>query len=287
MGQEKFGDRLFPAMEDDEVESPPFPFARFEELMAASYLNNIRDPNETRYPVGYWFDRFAPDWRWARAHSLLEVGRGSGSDEDTYAAFDLLGRRVRGLVPYGARHMIDAVLIFERNDRTRWLLESHLLLPEPPTNLATKLGLAPMTVRYYESWFFDVRRWLSKSSWISARVLGGSPWLGFTDDDLAPVWRRVAYFSKNERMLDLAVAVTTGTGEEQFSGEECEAMQLRIEEMRLSPIFQAKQVIQLHRRMEAERIGLHPSVYHIPRQRRSRKVDPVRTKGLSCSEAAN
>ena len=280
MTQDNCSHRLFPGLDDDEVESPPFPFARFEKLMAATYLSHIRHPHETRYQIVDWLTQLTPHWRWAQAHHLLEAGRASSCDEDTFFAYHLLRTRARGSMPNpGIQPIVDAILIYERNDRTRWLLESHLLLPEPPANLAAKLGLAPVTIRYFKSWFFDVGRRLTKSSWINGRVLGGSPLFGFADDDLAPIWRRVAYYSQTERMLDMVVAVTTGVGREQLSAAECDSVQLWVEEMRLSPINQAEQVIQLHRRRKAERLGEHPSSYYTPRRRRMRHAESTTLPG--------
>jgi hypothetical protein len=162
--------------------------------------------------------------------------------------------------------LVEAILIYERNGRIRWLLEAHLLLPEPPSNLAQKLKLHPVTARMYERWFFDVRRWLTKSSWINARALGGCAWFGFEDDDLGPIWRRMAYYSGSERVLDITVAVTTGVGRERFTRDECDEVQLLVESMRISPLREPDRVIQLRHRLEAERRGAHPSSYHMARQ---------------------
>jgi hypothetical protein len=149
------------------------------------------------------------------------------------------------------------------------LLEAHLLLPEPPANLAAKLGLHPATLRYYESWFFDVRSRLSKSSWIHARALGGFPWLGFADDDLGPIWRRMAYCGKSERVLDIAVAVTTNAGRERYSEAECDAVQFQVESLRLSAAREPDRVLQLERRLAAERNGESPAAYHMARRLRN------------------
>jgi hypothetical protein len=274
--QELHSYRLLPGFDDDEVNSPRFPFARFEALMATSYLNHIRHPQESRYQVTNWLTKLAPHWRWAQAHSFIEAGRASFCDDDTYTAYDVLRTRARGLVADpDILPLVTAILIYEKNDRTRWLLESHLLLPELPANLAGKLGLAPATIQYYESWFFDVRWRLTRSSWISARALGGCPWLGLEDDDWAPIWRRVAYCTKSERMLDTAVAITTGVGRERFCEIERDAMQLWIEEKRMSPVSQPDKVLQLYRRLQAEQIGAHPSCYYRPDGKRAARRIPL------------
>jgi hypothetical protein len=259
--------RLLPGYDDDEVESPPFRFGHFEQLMAASHLACIRHPDESSYDLTEWFTRLAPHWRWAQAHHCLKHKDFSSCDEDTFVAFELLRTRAGtfDLRP-GIHPLVEAILIYERNGRIRWLLESHLLLPEPPSNLAEKLKLHPVTVRMYERWFFDVRRWLTKSSWIRSRALGGCAWFGFADDDLGPVWRRMAYYGGSERILDIAVAVTTGAGRERFSRDECDEVRLLVEEWRLSAVHDPDRVIQLRHRLEAERRGAHPSSYHMARR---------------------
>jgi hypothetical protein len=267
MARDECSTRLLPGYDDDEVESPPFRFDRFEQLMAASHLAHIRHPAESSYGLTEWFTRLAPHWRWAQAHHCLRHKDFTSCDEDTIIAFELLNARAGEFNLYPGIHpLVEAILIYERSSRIRWLLEAHLLLPEPPTNLAQKLRLHPVTVRMYERWFFDVRRWLKKSSWINARALGGCAWFGFADDDLGPIWRRMAYYSRSERVLDITVAVTTGTGRERFSDDECDQVQCLVESMRLSPLREPDRVIQLRHRLEAERRGAHPSSYHMARR---------------------
>jgi hypothetical protein len=262
-----------PGYDDDEVESPPFRFDRFEQLMAASHLAHIRHPAESSYGLTEWFTRLAPHWRWAQAHHCHTSKDFRSCDEDTFIAFELLNARAGqfNLHP-NIYPLVEAILTYERNSRIRWLLESHLLLPEPPTNLAQKLKLHPATLRMFERWFFDVRRWLKKSGWIRSRALGGCAWFGFEDDDLGPIWRRMAYYSRSERVLDITVAVTTGLGRERFSDEECDRVQCLVESMRLSPIREPDRVIQMQLRTQAEFTGAHPSTYHTTRRNRRPRV---------------
>jgi hypothetical protein len=277
--------RLLPGLDDDEVDAPPFPFTRFERQMSISYLAHIRDPAETTYPFTDWSSRRVPHWRWAGAHHFFHAKRFCWCDDETDMAHRLLRSRTGEyeLAPW-IKPLVDAVLIHERNDRLRWLLESHLLLPEPPPNLAAKLGLRPITIRHYESLFFDVRDRLSASAWINAHALGGCAWNGFADEDLAPIWRRMAYYTASERILDITVAVTTGVGRERFPEEECEEVQLWIEDMRLSPLLERDRT-QIDRRLRAEANGEPPSSYHRPRKTKGLRT-PVRDSPVIPSAAA-
>jgi hypothetical protein len=75
--------RLLPGYDDDEVESPPFQFAHFERLMAASHLAHIRHPAESTHGLTQWLTRLAP-------HYCFESKDFTGCDEDTFIAFELL-----------------------------------------------------------------------------------------------------------------------------------------------------------------------------------------------------
>lgn len=254
MLQDDCSHRLLPGYDDDEVASPPFRFARFEQLMSFSYLCHIRHPSEYSYDVLHWLSKRQPDWRWAYAHHLWECNHAATCDDDTFVAFDLLRSRAGGLTPTaGMKPIIDAILIHEQNGPVRWMLEAHLLLRKPPTNLAAKLGLHPVTIRYFESWFFDVAWWRTNPNYIGAMsVIGGSPWLGYADDDLGPIWRHMAYFSQSERCLDIVVAVTTGFGLQRFPEQTCDNARIWVDDLRLGVVFHPDDVIELHNRQRVE-----------------------------------
>lgn len=72
-------------------------------------------------------------------------------------------------------------------------LEARALANQPAGDLALAMGLPVDVVRHYEFSFFDVRRHLRDSEWISRAVPGccGSDELRCRDVDL--LWRRVAH----------------------------------------------------------------------------------------------
>jgi hypothetical protein len=251
---------------------PPEPgFDRFIGAMARIHLRRMQRPVEPVYTPLAWISHNRPEWRWNLAHYLLfqRAKRTSKfADESVHAARDLLSLRLEDQPP-GPAYIppIDAVLIYERDQRDRWLLEAHLLVTDLPPNLSAKLGLSPETVDYYASWFFDVRGQIGSSPWITHYALGDHPINGFADADLAPVWKRIAYFC-GERKLDIAVAVTTGIGLDRYSESERDGVQLLIEQLRLSLIRQPERVFQFERRQQAEAAGEHPSCYHMPRRRK-------------------
>jgi len=263
-------------------------FEHFLDVITATHLGRIRDPVEAVFPPLSWMYKRIPAWRWAHAHFLLNAGslyEFCYSDDATDLAFELLRHRARKTIPIpGVKPLIDAILVYERNDRRRWLLEAHLLLPELPGNLSQKLGLAPETIDFYTSVFFDVRQRLNKSCWVQAHALGPPACNGYADDEWEPVWKRIAYRG-TERALDLAVAVTTGAGLEPYSDEERDTVILAIENMRFGWIHQLERMIQLSRRYQAEERGEHPSVYHVARHRRRQPARaPEPTEGVRDSE---
>lgn len=246
-----------------------YSFRRFLDVMTATHIRRIRDPADASFPLLAWWNRSIPAWRWAHAHFLLgcrSLAEFGGADEPTHLAYDLLRHRAKNLIPRsGFEAHIDAILLYERNGPDRWLLESHLLLPELPANLAQKLGIDPASLEYYALWFFDVRDRLSKSSWIYATAMGPPGFDGFADDDLAPVWKRIAY-TRGERALDIAVALTARVVDlSKYSIDECEEIELAIEELRLSLVRHPKRILQIERRLKAERAGEHPARYHMGR----------------------
>ncbi len=246
-------------------------FDEFMHVMSATHLRRIRCPDDRVIPQTAFRSRLRPEWRWDLAHYLL-FRQGKCTirvrDELVLHAYELLRQRMQRGTWYSRDH-VDAVLIYERNQKDRWLLESHLLLKELPANLPAKLGISRETIDCYSAWFFDARGRLTQSSWATHYAMGNPPFDGIADDDLVPVWKRMAYFG-GERALDIAVAVTTGIGIERYSDEERDDVQFTIEQLRLSAFRHPKRVIQLDRRLRAEQNGEHPSCYHLPRRRPSR-----------------
>ena len=264
-------------------------FERFLDVMTATHLSRIRDPAETAFPLFAWvYPRRIPASRWALAHFLLTSGARYEfryADGATELAYELLCHRARKTIPIpGVKPLIDAILIYERDDWHRWLLEAHLLLPELPPNLSQKLGLAQETIDYYALWFFDVRHRLSKSSWIFTHAMGRPGFDGYADDELEPVWKRFAYRG-SEQALDAAVSLTTGVGVERYGAEVQDTIAFEIENLRLSLIREPERVLQIERRLRAEDRGEHPSCYHIGRCRRVEDFKaPEASEGLRDSE---
>ena len=191
------------------------------------------------------------------------------ADDHTLLAVELLRARVnmqKNLL-WGSRHLIEAALIYERDEADRWLLEAHLLLPRLLCGVPRKLGISACTMKYYARFFFDVRRALKSRGWINGNALGPPPHYGYADHELSPIWKRMAY-QYGERMLDICLAVTTGRGREKYTLDELDTVEFLVEELRLSLVRFPKRIIQLQLRHEADFTGAHPSTYHMGRERR-------------------
>ena len=164
-----------------------------------------------------------PAWRWGLARFLeasADPIEGHSADHIILAAAQFLRDRVNRVPPDSdAQVLADAISIFERNERDRWLLEAHLLLKKRLAGISRKLKLNPVVMKLYEKLFFDVRRRLSQTMWIATHAIGSTtPHFGYEDHDLGPIWRIAGYYF-GEDVLDAVVAVTTGTGLDNFTVE--------------------------------------------------------------------
>ncbi len=88
-------------------------------------------------------------------------------------------------------------------------LEAWILTGEPPAAVAELSGFEVPVIEAYEACFFDVRPKLDAQSYVVHRVIGPGIYLGFRQDDLAPIWKMIGFF--RGRFM-LAVALQTFPG---------------------------------------------------------------------------
>ena len=209
------------------------------------------------------------DWRWRWAHKFLaEPPRKRNWPEDpaTCAAFVYLADfEIEGTISRRSRPVSQAHEIFRKNESIRWKLEALVLARESDEAIAGRLNLDHQVVAFYVALFFDVRPRLQYWGWMLG-LFGFSPQLGFAADDLATLWAWIAYH-RGVVALELAIAVTTGEGRENYSEEALDSAALFIEMARIPLDRKPEQMIQLNLRNRVEVAGLPASASHRLRRR--------------------
>jgi hypothetical protein len=89
-------------------------------------------------------------------------------------------------------------------------LEAWILTGEPTTAVAELSSFEVPIIEAYEACFFDVRPKLGAQSFVVHRVLGRGMYLGFRLDDLAPIWKMIAYF-RGRFMLAVTLQAFSGS----------------------------------------------------------------------------
>jgi hypothetical protein len=89
-------------------------------------------------------------------------------------------------------------------------LEAWILTGEPPAAVAELSGFEVPVIEAYEACFFDVRPKLDAQSYIVQSVIGPGMYLGFRLDDMAPIWKMIAYF-RGRYMLAVTLQAFPGS----------------------------------------------------------------------------
>lgn len=155
-------------------------------------------------------------WRWQRAVYLAGLPRlpSDGDDPKTLAVVDYIRGRQRGACCDSSRRVetvaaIDGAITLARsNDRTRWEVEARILARQTDDEIATRTGLAPAVVGWYEVLFFNVRDRLNARDWIICRAIGSG--FSVACQDLGQVLRAVGYLG-GPAALDVMLAASAET----------------------------------------------------------------------------
>jgi hypothetical protein len=160
----------------------------------------------------------APDWRWRAAQALARGGRDAAARllpevREAAAYLRALGcaREDRRREAVRARwpDLAAAHRLAGEDGPRLWEVQARILARQEDVEVAARCGLAPGTVRHYESLFFAVRDRLAAGDWVHVNAIRPGPGPRRTFEDLGAVWRALGYHG-GVWVLDLVVAVTAG-----------------------------------------------------------------------------
>jgi hypothetical protein len=89
-------------------------------------------------------------------------------------------------------------------------LEAWILTGEPTAAVAELSGFESPVIEAYEQCFFDVRPKLGAQSFVIHSVIGPGMYLGSSLDDVAPIWKMIAYF-RGRYMLAVTLQAFPGS----------------------------------------------------------------------------
>jgi hypothetical protein len=180
---------------------------------AVSPLKGIHSMDATTLDYQRYNPCRAVDHRWqdARRAAADPVPSSPPRDPETAAAADYLRElalgsdtaRLERCWP-GLRAAQD---LAAADTSVRWEVQARILAGQTDDEIATRCGLAPAAVRWFEALFFRVRDRLRGTDWIASQVMGPGLWDGFGPGELGKVWMIFGH-SAGPDALDLVIAVT-------------------------------------------------------------------------------
>lgn len=142
------------------------------------------------------------DWRWQRAHSLVERGcyyvRRRDDEMTGRAVYFLRGLRrcttpaQRARLQRDMPTLAEAFRITVHEPDLEVQLQARLLAGQDVRDIATAVQLPAAVIDTYEALFYHVRDRLQARSWMTVAAIGGPP--GRNGSDTAPLLRTLAYY---------------------------------------------------------------------------------------------